>query len=134
MSISRFESLFLRSLRNVLPEYKVATDDFLIKKIEKRLTPATEEIVCLLQSAGATIGLQYDIQVEALMTRCLQLLADFIQKELHLSPTLKHILDCLSYTGPAITKKYPYAFKWGIVPWELVPNFTNKPHQQLSAR
>src|SRR5262245_4185404 len=67
-TIGRMEKLFLRALREVLPQYRMASDEFLQSKLEKRIYPATEELVCLLESGGAGTGLKNDVICAALMT------------------------------------------------------------------
>ena len=115
------ERCFLSAVRSILWQYKKASDELLIAKMEKRLDPACREIVCLLESAGCR--LDNKVMTETLMTRVFQVLAEFMKDELHISVTLKSLLDCLSLAGPAIDKKFPYAAELGDLPWELVPNY-----------
>lgn len=126
-TIGRMEQLFLRAIREVLPQYRAASDEFLLTKTEKRIYPATEELVILLESAGAKAGMNNDLVCSALMTRVLQVLADYMKTEMNLTVTIKTLLDCLSLMAPALDKRYPHAMKWGTLPWDLVPNYTNNP-------
>lgn len=132
-SIGRMEAIFLRAIREVLPQYRAATDEFLQSKLEKRLFPATEEIVCLLESAGAKTGLKNDNLCAAMMTKVLQVLASYMTTEMKLTVTIKTLLDCLSLMATALDHRYPHAIKWGTLPWELIPNYTNKPQEYTSS-
>jgi hypothetical protein len=131
-TIDRFEKLFLRALRTVLPQYRVATDDFLVQKLEKRLKPATEEVICLLESAGCSEALKKDVYAEALITKVLQLLAHMMKNNMHTTVTIKTLLDCISLIGPAVDQQYPHAIQWEMLPYEILPNYSKR--AQLSYR
>lgn len=133
-TLGRMEKLFLRAMREVLPQYRAASDEFLQTRLEKRLYPAAEELVCLLESAGAASGLKNDLVCAAMMTRALQVLSDYMVNEMKLTVTIKTLLDCLSLMGTALDRRYPNSLKWGTLPWDLIPNYTNNQPQYVAAR
>ena len=130
-AIGRMEVIFLRAIREVLPQYRAATDEFLQSKLERRIYPATEEIVCLLESSGAS--LKNDAVCAAMMTKVLQILSDYMTHEMKITVTIKTLLDCLSLMATALDRRYPHAIKWGTLPWELIPNYSNNPQQYAAA-
>ena len=122
----------MKAVRVVLPQYRVATDDFLVQKFEKRLHLASEELCILLESAGAKLN--NDMVTTTLMTKCLESLAVFMKKELHISVTPKSLIDCISLTASALERQYPVSSKWGTLLWDLIPNYTSNTSYQLTHR
>src|ERR1700733_11274643 len=120
-ALSKHELCFLAAVRNLMWQYKGASDELLTSKIEKRLDPACRELVCLLESAGCK--LDNKLVTETLMTRVFQILSDYMKEQLQISVTLKSLLDCLGLAATALDRKYPYAAETGDLPWELIPNY-----------
>ena len=108
-----------------MPQYKAASDQFLASKFEKKLKPVVEEMEVFLQSYNiATWNQAMTIE---LMVGVLRSLGEFIVNQLYLSMTPKHLADCISYIQPAVERKYPGAFKFGLLPFYLCPSYISSP-------
>lgn len=118
------ELCFLAACRIVMPQYRAASDSFLAQKFGKQLNPVVEEIEIFLESYGIETWNQA-MTIE-LMVAMLRALGEFISDQLYLSMTPKHLSDCISYLQPAIERKYPGCFKFGLLAFYLCPSYFPK--------
>ena len=124
-TLTRNEQCFLAAVRISMPQYRTASDQFLVNKFEKRFKPVVEEIEVFFESYSISLWNQA-LTIE-LMASALKCLGEFVENSLYLSNTPKDLANSVSFLKIAIDKKYPGCFKFGLLPFYLCPSYISHP-------